>query len=225
MRQDRQKAISLRKRGKSYNEISRILNISKGTLSLWLRNVKMPPEIEKKFWDKTRKGWAESIIRFNRQRIARARERGENIQLAAAKKIKNLTKKDLLLIGSVLYWAEGSMRSRWRVGFANSDPDMIKIVMRFFREICCIDEEKFNAKVHLHPNIKENKAVNFWSKVSGIPKNQFTPSQTQISKSSKKRRNPHQLPYGTLHLSIHSVDMANQIKGWILGVSKQVRRE
>jgi len=77
MRQDKSKAISLRKKGKSYNEIVKILNISKGTLSVWLRDIKMSPEIEKKFWDKTRKGWAESITRFNKQRAVLAREKAK----------------------------------------------------------------------------------------------------------------------------------------------------
>jgi len=223
MRQDKHKAIYLRKKGKSYNEIAKILNVSKGTLSLWLRNIKMPPEIEKKFWDKTRKRWAESIIKFNKQRAIEAKERRSKIRLSAASEIKKLTKDNLLLIGAALYWAEGSMWSKWSLRFANSDPDMIKIIMRFFREICCVSEEKFSLRIHLHPNIEDNKAINFWSKISKVSKKQFSPSQTQISKSSKGKRNFRKLPYGTLHININNVETTNKVKGWILGISKQVK--
>ena len=220
MRQDKSKAISLRKKGKSYNEIVKILNISKGTLSVWLRDIKMSPEIEKKFWDKTRKGWAESITRFNKQRAVLAKEKAKKAQLFASKDIKRLTKKELHLIGVALYWAEGNKRNRWSARFANSDTEMIRIIMRFFREICLVSEKKFTARVHLHPNIEENKTITHWSKITKIPKKQFSPSQTQISKSSKRKRDPHQLPYGTLHININDVNLVNKIKGWMIGLSK-----
>ena len=42
------------------------------------------------------------------------------------RKIGQLTKRELLLVGASLYWAEGNKKQRVAV-FANSDPDMIKI--------------------------------------------------------------------------------------------------
>jgi len=219
MRDDKKEAISLRKKGKSYNEIAKILGTPKSTLSLWLKDIKMSAKIEKRFWSKVRKRWAEHIVSFSKQRAVEAKERANNIQLSAAKEIGKLTKRELFLIGIALYWAEGNKRNKWSIRFVNSDPAMIKLMMRFFREICRIDEEKFNARIHLHPNIKENKAINLWSKITGISKKRFAPSQTQISKSSQRKRNPHQLPYGTLHIEIHNVNMTNRVKGWILGMS------
>lgn len=220
MRQDRSKAISLRKKGKSYNEIAKLLKISKGTLSLWLRNVKMSVEIERKFWDRVRKNRAANITKFNKRQGLLAKKRAKDAQLIASKDVKRLTKRDLFLVGTALYWAEGAKRKRWSVCFANSDPRMVKIIMRFFREICFVDENKFTARVHLHPNIKENKTIAFWSRITEINKKQFSPSQTQISKSSKRKRNPHQLPYGTLHININGVNLVNKIMGWITGLSK-----
>ncbi|MEA3272374.1 MAG: hypothetical protein U9P90_01755 [Patescibacteria group bacterium] len=219
MRNDKKKAISLRKKGKSYNEIVKILGTPKSTLSLWLKDIRMSSKIEKQFWGKVRKKWANHITSFSKRRAIEAKERAKNIQLSAAKEIGKLTKRELFLIGTALYWAEGNKRNKWSIRFVNSDSNMIKLMMKFFREICCIDEKKFNARIHLHPNIKENKAINFWSKIIKIPKRQFAPSQTQISKSSQGKRNPHQLPYGTLHIEIHDVNMTNRVKGWILGMS------
>ena len=220
MRQDRLKAISLRKKGKSYNEIAKLLNISKGTLSLWLRDIKMSAEVEKKFWDRTRKSRAASITKFNKQQGVLAKKRAKDAQLIASKDIKRLTKKDLLLVGTALYWAEGAKTKRWSVCFANSDPEMIKVIMRFFREICFVNENKFTARVHLHPNIEEGKTIAFWSRITKINKKKFSPSQTQISKSSKGKRRSNQLPYGTLHINVNDVNLVNKIKGWMVGLSK-----
>ncbi|MFA5360480.1 MAG: hypothetical protein WC320_00675 [Candidatus Paceibacterota bacterium] len=40
MRKDKDLAIELRKKGKSYNQISKEIEISKGTLSYWFSNTK-----------------------------------------------------------------------------------------------------------------------------------------------------------------------------------------
>lgn len=42
-------AISLRKEGVSYNEIRKKINVSKGTLSLWLRDIELT-QIQKIFY-------------------------------------------------------------------------------------------------------------------------------------------------------------------------------
>ena len=81
MREDKGIAISLRKQGKSYNEISKILNAPKSTLSGWLRDVKMPPKIKEKFWNETRNKWAENIIKFNKKRAEIAKEKAQSIFL------------------------------------------------------------------------------------------------------------------------------------------------
>jgi len=222
MRQDKQKAISLRKRGKSYNEIAKILNVSKGTLSLWLRDIKMPPEIEKKFWDEARKKWARSITEFNKKQAEAARKRTEESQKIAAKDIGRLSKRELLLVGAALYWAEGYKKARWVIQFSNSDPVMIKFMMRFFKKICNIQKEKIRALVQIHPNVTSEKAINYWSKISGIPKTYFSKSYSRLTPSSKQRRPPNTLPYGTLRISIHNVKTVNRLKGWISGLGKQL---
>lgn len=222
MRKDKQKAILLRRKGKSYNDIVEILGISKSTLSLWLRNIKMPMTIKKKFWNKTRNTWARNITKFNKERSKIAIQKAEQIQNLAIKNIKRVSKKELLLIGSALYWAEGFKKSRWEVVFSNSDPLMIKLIMRFFREICKIKEIKFHATVQIHPNTTSQKSINYWSKIVKIPKKQFRKTYFKLTPSSKRKRSINILPYGTLRISISNVEIINKIKGWIKGLEKSI---
>jgi len=223
MRKDKNLAIRLRKQGKSYNEIARILNAPKSTLSLWLRDVKMPPEIEKKFWDKTRKKWARSITQFNKKRGRLAKEKAKKLQKNAAKDIGALSERELFLMGAALYWAEGyKKRLRWTLQFCNSDPAMIKFMMKFFKEVCNVPKEKIKASAQIHPNVTPEKAINYWSRISGISKKQFTKTYSRISSSSKQKRPSNRLPYGTLRIVICDTQMANKIKGWIQGIKNQV---
>ena len=174
MKTDKKLAISLRKRGKSYNEISKILKAPKSTLSFWLRDIKIPVRIEKKLWNKTRRKWAQNITAFNRKRAENARQKAKTIQENAMKEIGKLSKRELLLVGSALYWGEGYKKSRWTLQFSNSDPVMIKVIMEFFIDICSIPREKIKGTVQIHPNVTPKEAVNYWSKISGIPKINFS---------------------------------------------------
>ena len=220
MRKDKNKAILLRRQGKSYNEITKILDVPKSTLSLWLRKVGMPKNIEKKLWNKTRKNWAENITKFNKERAKIAQEKAQQIQNLASKNIGKISKRELFLVGIAFYWAEGHKKSRWCLDFTNSDPIMIRIMMRFFREILKIKEEKFFATAQIHPNITSEKAINYWSKITKISKKQFRKTYTRITPTSKRKRAFNTLPYGTLRVSISDMVVTNKMKGWISGLEK-----
>ncbi len=220
MRQDKPKAIQLRKQGKTYNEINRLLAIPKSTLSGWFNGLEISPVIKRRLWTSNQRKWAQSITNYNKKRASDIFNRNSEFQQKIAKEIGGLTKRELMLIGSALYWAEGNKKNRWCVRFCNSDPAIITLTMRFFREICRVNEEKFRANVQIHPNISEEKARIFWSKISNISLSQFRKTLVAVSRSSKSKRPFNTLPYGTMQINISDVNLANRIKGWILGLSK-----
>lgn len=51
----------------------------------------------------------------------------EELQKRVAKEIGRLSKRDLLILGCALYWAEGNKKERWSVRFCNSDPEIISL--------------------------------------------------------------------------------------------------
>lgn len=213
-------AIQMRREGKTYNEINRLLGIPKSTLSGWFEGLKIPLIIKRQLWNNNQRKWAESITNYNKKRALDVFNRNNEIQRGISKEIGRLTKRELMLIGTALYWAEGDKKARWRCKFSNSDPGIIKIIMKFFRNVCKVPENKFRAYVQIHPNIPEQKTKVFWSEISGIPSSQFDKTLTSISKSSKFKRSPNTLPYGTFNVRISDVNLVNRIKGRILGLSK-----
>jgi hypothetical protein len=220
MRDDKALAIHWRKQGKTYNEISKRFAIPKSTLSRWFKNLKLPARIKDRLWTNAQRKWAESITDYNKKRALDILSKANETQLKISKEIGKLTRRELMLVGTALYWAEGSKKERWSAKFCNSDPRIISLMMRFFREICSVCEEKFRAYLQVHSNISETKAKIFWSKISGIPLRQFIKTQTMISRSSKFRRLPNTLPDGTFSVRISDVNLVNRIKGWMLGLTK-----
>jgi hypothetical protein len=210
----------LRASGKTYNDIHRRLGIPKSTLSLWFRDLRLSRAARKQLMTQNQQRWAESIIRYNKWRAKQAQDQSASAKDRAAKEIGSLTARELMLVGAALYWAEGGKFDRWRLHFCNSDPDMITLALRFFRVTCRVHPEKLIARIHLHPHVSEQRAKRFWSRVSGIPLDQFQRSQRVLSRSSRGKRPMRRLPYGTLHITVQDAVTRNRVMGWIAGLQQ-----
>ncbi len=207
--------IRLRKDGKTYSEIRSIYNISKGTLSYWLKNITIPQKDRMLMQKRTYEKWKKGNEIFIEKRIREAKKIRDDAKQKAAKEIKNINLKQ---IGSALFWAEGGKKQRNHIRFSNSDPEIIKIMMRLFREICHITDKKIKARAHIYPQMDYQKIIRFWSKITKLPKKNFYPPQFQISRASKRKRQINTLPYGTLHLTAGNTESACRVKGWIQGI-------
>lgn len=215
-------AIVLRKQGKSYNEINKVLGTPKSTLSSWLKDLPLSKQIRKRNINRAKIIWAKNIINYNRLRSLKYQENQKRLIEKYSKEIPIIDEKALFWIGLALFWAEGGKREKWSVRFVNSDPQIIKTIMRFYREVCKVPNGKFRLRIYLHPNIKESQAVEFWSELTRISENQFYKSQELISCSSKRKRNFNRLPNGTLHVYIGDATLSKKIKGWIKGLSLKI---
>ena len=107
------------------------------------------------------------------------------------------------------------------VCFANSDPDMVRLFMRFIREVIQAPENRIRVSIHIYPSIDEKKAINYWAKVTKLPQERFCITY-QISRASKRKRPSNSLPYGTLDLRVNSRQNFYQIRGWIDGLIQQI---
>lgn len=214
-------AIRLRKQAKSYNQITKTLGIPKSTLSGWLKDIDIPAKVQKQLLTNAQRAWAKSITDYNKKRAKLAREKWEERIEKAKKEIGQLTQREVKLIGSALYWAEGYKKGNWAVLFCNSDPEMVMIMMRFYREVCKVPEEKFKPNVQIHPNITEFKARKYWSQISNIPEEKFRKTLYQVPRSSQYKKPANILPYGTFRLTIFDVKLVNKTKGWIKGIAEQ----
>jgi hypothetical protein len=176
MRPDFQKAYRLRLRGYSYGEIKKALSIPKSTLSNWFKDLELPREAQKILEEKGRVV-KKQLMEFNKRRTKRIRLENTEIRQEAIKEINSLTKRELLLVGTALYWGEGYKSERSNKGsveIANSNPYFIALSLRFLKEVLRVPDEKLRVSLLVHPNIDVQAAIRFWSKVIGISKERFT---------------------------------------------------
>lgn len=212
----REEARWLRKQGLSVREIAVRIKCAKSSVSGWIRDIPLTGEQIERLKANQDKGRAKAANHPNSPKQVWARIRN-SITEAAIKEIpKKYSPRLLKILGSALYWAEGNKAIVNMVGFSNSDPGMITLMMKFFRETCKVTETKFRGAVHIHPHLDKEKAEKFWSKISGITLNQFHKTQFGVSKASKHKKDT--LPLGTFSIVICDTRLQSRIKGWVKGI-------
>ncbi|TSC90024.1 MAG: Uncharacterized protein G01um10145_455 [Microgenomates group bacterium Gr01-1014_5] len=170
---EKQKAQELRKQGKSIGEIAQELGISTSTVSLWVRNITLTTEqkkrLENKVFTTLQKG---RIIAQEVQKQLRDNLKRE-ISAEAVLQLGKLSKRDLFIAGIILYWTEGFKKDN-RLGFANSDPQMVKL---FLKWLYTLGVPKNSIRLRVGINISHKKRVKviekYWSKQTNIPLSQF----------------------------------------------------
>ncbi|MEW5805392.1 MAG: hypothetical protein AB1721_01525 [Patescibacteria group bacterium] len=110
MRKDKSKALQLRKMGRSYNEIHKLLKIPKSTLSGWFHNLNLPLRAKSRLGKRIKEKSLKGLLKKSKEQTKKAQERMKQTRKLAKSSISKLSQKDLKLIGASLYWAEGYKR-------------------------------------------------------------------------------------------------------------------
>lgn len=217
----KEKAIEYRKQGYSYNMICEKLGLGKSTVANWTNAIPYTPN--QKVIKRIGLAKLKSALFKQNQKIEEVKE----MKVLAVKELGKITKRDLWLLGIGLYLGEGTKSFEF-VRIVNSDPQIIKIAIKWFREICGLKDENFNPYIHAYPDNNIKKTISYWSKVTGIGKRQFGKTQIDLRnhKMAVKRKS---LPYGTLHLHIKSCGnkefgkrLHRRIIGWIESSLEQI---
>lgn len=210
-------AFALRRKGYSYNLISNKLDISKSTLSCWFKDVPFSPN--KIVLKRIKSGPYISGLKSHEKRVNNI----FRIKKLAKQELGIISKRDLWMLGIGLYIGEGS-KTYETIRVINSNPKVITLAIKWFRNICKLETKNITIAIHLYPDNDIKKCLKFWSKTTGLPIEQFRKTQIdrRLDKSNKKKR---KLPYGTAHITIisngnseYGVNLHRKITGWIESV-------
>lgn len=191
---ERTKAIELRRKGKSYSEIKRIMEVSKSSLSLWLRDVPLTSDQIKRIKGDKEKAIERFIeaMRFKREkRLSSYYEKQRKTWLP-------LSDRELFLAGLFLYWGEGNKASRHTISISNTDPTMLVFSLIWMIKSLNIPKGSIKASLQLYSDMDIEKAINYWSCILGIPRSQF--NKSYIKKSTRSSIDQKGFGYGTCTL-------------------------
>jgi hypothetical protein len=119
----------------------------------------------------------------------------------------------LKLAGIMLYWAEGSKGGKNNtVDFCNSNPEMIKVFLKFLRNICNIDEKRLRVLIYCHSNQDIDVLLNYWYKLTKIPLNQFVKPYVRHDYNESKKD---KMKYGVVHIRYSDKKLLLKLKDWV----------
>jgi transcriptional regulator with XRE-family HTH domain len=152
------RARTMRAGGSSLSEVARRLSISKGTASLWLRDMPLDPKLAAE--RRRAAGWTGLGGWAHKAALERASDwRTEAVSLWAEHKDNSQ-----FLLGIGLYWGEGSKTSKTFV-LSNSDPALARCWVswcsRFTPDI------EYEVRIIARSDINTERARAYWRRVTG----------------------------------------------------------
>ena len=203
-------ACEFRKRGFTYEEIAKIVGVSKGTVSNWL----------------SRETWSQSIAQDNRKRVSR--ENSKRISLlnkargnqfkklyaeaerSAVTEFRHYRHNPLFIAGIMLYLSDGGTSEGHRIRITSVRKDVHRIFIRFACEYLGVPREKVRFWLLLHANHDPLPISRAWSKILKIPLSQF--HKYQVSKGEIKK---HTLHDGVGNTIIGGAVLKKRLNTWI----------
>ena len=214
--QQRLEARTLRRTGKSIKSIARSLGVSAGSVSIWCRDINLSYEqVERLREQVIRSGYKGRMMgaAMNKQKRQQAIE---DYQKIGKKDVGRVSRRELFFLGLGLYAGEGFTYGN-KAGIVNSNPRIIQIMLRWFRDFCAITDDRFVCEIGINASHKDRIHIvqKYWENTSGVPKAQFTkPSFKKVQ--SKKIYDNRETHFGTLSVRIRrGASVVYRIRGWI----------
>jgi hypothetical protein len=181
--EERARARELRAQSWTLQAIADELGVAKGSVSVWVRDVDFVPTPRSrghpagpKHPMRLKKEAELERCRVEAEAWVRGVRAGPTFELA------------LTMYALALYAGEGG-KAEGAMIFANSDPALIRVFLRWLRTEFEIDEQRLHVGLYLHADLDLDAAVAHWSSVTGIPSQQFhKPYRAVVDESMRHNR-------------------------------------
>lgn len=190
---DKNRLTSLYSSGKSMSEIAKLLGCSNHKVIYWMSKYK----IERRSRSQA------TYLKLN--------PNGDPFNIKT-----NLSPREMYLLGLGIgiYWGEGDKVSHYAVRVANTDPQLLKVFIKFLQKICRVKQEKLSFSIVCFNNTSLKQARSYWARelqISPIKFGKITEIPTQ-GKGTYKRKSK----FGVCTVHVGNI----KLKRWI---QKQIR--
>lgn len=218
---ERERAIVLRREGLTYGQILAQVSVAKSTLSLWLRSVSLSKRQRQRLTAKR----LEAGLRGGASKRLKRIEDTKIIVAEAIRQIGSLSKRELLIIGVALYWAEGSKEKEGYFGsgviFSNSDAQMARFFKEWLLKIIGIQLSQLKFELYIHQTHFDrlSEIKHYWAKALSIPPNYLY--SVYLKRNNKKtiRKRTGKEYYGQVRIRVRASSSLNRrIAGWVQGI-------
>lgn len=211
IKKEKIKAFDLRKKGKSYGQISRILSISKSTVSCWFKDIDWSRDIKNQLIERSRESSRKRLVHLNNLKKIKWAKYYIKAEKEAIKEFQKIKENKLFIAGIVIYWGEGDKNFKnGVVRVSNTDTSMLRMFNSFLQKICKVDTEKIKAGLLVYPDLNPDKCLRFWSESINISEEKFFKCTTILGKHKTKR-----LGNGVCIISVSDKYFKKKILTWL----------
>lgn len=175
--EQRQRARELRAASWTLQEIAAELDVSKSSVSVWVRDVEFDPRPR----NRGHPAGPQHPMRLKREAEI------EQCRLEAEEWARDLTDRDLEMFVLGLYAGEGN-KTGGEIAMANTNPAYLQLFLGWVRRRFEIDESRLRCVLYLHQGLDIDAATAFWSERLGIPPEQFTKPYRAVADSTLRSR-------------------------------------
>lgn len=196
------KAREMRRNGESITIIAKLLDVSKGTVSLWCRDIDLTQEqivcLTTRKSDALKLGQIMGAQSNKNKKLANV----EFYKKEGLRELFNMDRQEFFIAGIALYIAEGSKKNG-QIEFINSDPNLIIFMLKWLRTFFIQNDSELCFTIfinEIHRN-REDLIKKYWREILNAPTVRFR--NTVFLKSvQKKVYENHDNYYGTFRVAL-----------------------
>ncbi len=212
-----EQALQLRKRGFTLEEIGKYVDVSKSTVSKWLKNNANSIEVTKQ--NKRRAG-VENAKRLKLMSKTRTRERAlryKEVELSAETEFKHYKKNPLFIAGLITYASLGDLTDERTIRLTTARLMAHKTFISFAVEYLGVPKNKIKLWLLLYTDHNEETCMKKWHKFTALPYSQF--HKNQVVKGKPKHKTLH---HGVGNTIIGSTVLKHKLVRWIELMQKEL---
>lgn len=215
-----QQALQFRKRGFTLAEIAKICDVSKSTVSKWLRNKAFSDAVTQQ--NKRRAG-QENAKRLRLVNKARSNERAKRyseVERSAVTEYKHYKLDPLFIAGVLLYQSHGDMYDNHLLRLSTTAQVAHTVFISFALEYLGAEKKDIRFWLLLYPGHTEETCLKSWKKSTGLSYGQFHKSQQLKTKTRTKP-----LHSGVGNTIIGSTVLKRKLTVWIGLLQKDLTKQ
>ncbi len=213
-----EQAVSFRKRGFTYAEIAKICNVSKGTVSNWLRHEIFSQGVavqNKKLAVQQNKKRLELI---NKARVAERKHQHAEIVRLAEIEYKNYRTSPQFIAGIMVYMTVGDRHNTRTIRLTTSRPELHRLFITFLLSYLGAEKKAIHCWLLLYPEHDEVRCMKYWCRQTTISPAQFYKNQVIQGRGQKQT-----LHFGVLNIIIGSTLLKKKLETWVKLLEKDTK--
>lgn len=210
-------ATQYRKRGFTYDEIAKICDVSKGTVSNWLKDKKFSKQVKA---DNVKRAGRDNKKRLALMQKARHTERAARYREAirsAETEFRHYKKDPLFVAGLSAYAASGDVSPKTQIRLSTNRLSAQSMFVNFARAYFGVKNEDLRLWLLLHGKHDQVKCLKKWSKAIKVPVGRFGKSQFVQDGTLP-------LHFGTLNTIIGNTVLKKKLLRWLELLEKDLEK-